>query len=796
MFAFDFLSADIPLTKSFTKTDQGIQTTSYPMVRNFTSHREQAENLDELLDLLTTHAEQGHVVLKGLLKQPIVNNSRAGLTTPNEETRWLLLDLDFTDGWDSVEDFVDQLDPALQDVSFIFQHSASAGVTSKAGLRGHIFILLDRPVSPSYLKAWLRWRNLNIPELSDQIRLTASGFGLTWPLDITTCQNDKLIYIAPPICEGIDDPLAGQRFRLVRRTKHVAQPPALDPQAIALLDTTIRKTVNEKRAALDLPKRTARFRTVKSYEVLSNPMQATVTGVKVERGFTYLNLNGGDSWGYFFPSDNPQFLFNFKDEPIVELKKLAPEFYAEYTAQLNEIKRANEEAEAATREKELRAQTEQQGFTPLVFRDPRRDTYYNARYYKNEDRIEVASASTTTKLEHFMRQYGWPAPEFIEDWTVEFKPTENRVIDMEKRWINSFSPTRYMRGSEGESTPQHPPAMIHRIIQSICAGDEESIGRFYNWLAYIFQTRRKSGTSWIFHGVSGTGKGLLVSKVLKPLFGPDHVVEFTASNLEDQFNAPLERALILWLDEMHLDNARQTSTVMNKLKNYITEERISIRGMRQNAFSAPSYLNVIIATNHPDPVRLASHDRRFNVPPAQEQPLKVTTADIDQIRTELDTFAAYLRAYDVNEQHVREVMQNEARANMIVASQTTIERMFEAFNAGDLEFFMSFAGGVAPLQDTVIHANYEKLVTDWCRAALKNETVGVSFHDMRQAYLYIIGGTMTPAKFSRMAAIHRIRRETVYSGGRPTTGTHVVWRASEDQIRAFLDYTPELKAIK
>jgi hypothetical protein len=38
---------------------------------------------------------------------------------------------------------------------------------------------------------------------------------------------------------------------------------------------------------------------------LANPGETVVTGVKRARGFAYLNLNGGDSWAYFHPEDNP-----------------------------------------------------------------------------------------------------------------------------------------------------------------------------------------------------------------------------------------------------------------------------------------------------------------------------------------------------------------------------------------------------------------------------------------------------------------------------------------------------------
>jgi hypothetical protein len=49
-----------------------------------------------------------------------------------------------------------------------------------------------------------------------------------------------------------------------------------------------------------------------------------VTGVRRARGFVYLNLNGGDSWAYYFPESNPEIVRSFKGDPPVRLADFAP----------------------------------------------------------------------------------------------------------------------------------------------------------------------------------------------------------------------------------------------------------------------------------------------------------------------------------------------------------------------------------------------------------------------------------------------------------------------------------------
>lgn len=772
MYSFEFLEAAVPLTKTFRKTESGYDVQPYPMIKNFTSHRRDATDLEQLLTILVQHASLGHCLLKGLVRERLVKQPRAGYTNAAAETNWLLLDLDFDEGWDTVADFLDELDPAFRDVSFIFQHSSSAGIKGKAGLRGHVWILLDQPILPTILKEWLRARNLQLGKLADKLQLTVNGHSLRWPLDTTTCQNDKLIYIAPPVCEGLDDPLKEKRFELVKRGKDKAGPLKLDLSP-AVLTAQQKAMIDALRKKANLPASKAKYKTVDGVEVLTNPDEAIVTGVKHGRGFVYLNLNGGDSWAYYFPESKPELLHNFKGEPSVRLRDVAPAFYDQFVAQL---RAENEKVEREKRWEEKR---------PFVFRDRVRDAYYNALYYPKEDRVELAKTNSLLRLQHFCLQYGETPPDVIEDWEVEFNPTSLKIVDFDTRWVNTFDPSPYLRKSF-EPVRTLPP-VIAKILDSICVEDTGVKNHFLNWLAYIYQTRRKTMTSWVFHGVSGTGKGVLVSKILKPLFGAEHVLEVTIADMEDRFNSNFERALILWIDEFQAADSREADKVMNRLKNIITEERISLRGMRQEAVQTRSFTNVIVATNHNDPVRLTRHDRRFNVAPPQEKKLEITQAELAAIDDELVAFAAFLQHYEVSVPSVRQVLLNDARDNMIYAGQTTIDRFFQAARAGDLSYFLQFLEARMPLQDTVFYSEYESLVSEWCRAALAGAWYPVARSDLQKLYTYIIGNGLSPAKFGRVCAINRLQDGRVESNGRHVHGYRIKWAAPQEEIERFLE---------
>ena len=728
----DFLYAQGPITKEYRADAFGVQEIPYPMIRDFTSDRRSVTTIEEFFTEVQFAADQQGVLLKGLLDQPLRNESRAGHTNPHSPTQWICLDFDFSEGFESVDHALSALDPALSTVSYVFQHSASAGITRPEGLRGHVFILLDKPVLPSIIKEWVKSRNLTVPGLKSQLSLTANGLSLKYPLDVTTNQNDKLLYIAPPIVHGLEDPLAGRRIRLVTKTRAAASI-HFNVNA-ATTSALIDEHVTALRKAAGLRKRTARTKVVNDYEILTNPERALVTGVQEARGFVYLNLNHGDSWAYYFPKDNPEILRNFKDEPFVRLKDIAPDVYAQYT-------RGSTTTDSGTT-------------LPLVFRDRDTDTYFTAAYDTQTNALQLWPVSNVQKCQHFMAQRGAEAPEIIEDWDVRFDPTDPRVINVDEQWVNTFKPTRYL--TENYDPVDEIPPIIDRVLNSLLS-EPDAKQHFLNWLAFIFQYRKKTQTAWIFYGTTGTGKGLLFEKILQPLFGPEYVVPVLTPNIEEQYNGYLEKALINWLDEFQLTESAHSDRIMDKLKNMITEIRTSIRKMRANTVTRQLYNNVIIATNHNDPIPIEANDRRFNVAPPQRRALLISVDEIDRLESELDDFAAFLANYRVNQQAVTRPLDNRHRKEVIRNAQNSSHAFFYALKSGDLDYFLQFLDGESKTRQglpDLAYKEYFSIVDEWAKS--QNPIDRVPRDDLNKLYNYLQGKNFPPAKFTRMLAIHSL----------------------------------------
>lgn len=784
---FYFLVADTPLTKQFTALKNGdIEKTAYPNVLEFTSLEAEISDTAELHSRLCTHASMGHCLVKGRLNKQLVSESRAGSTNSSDPSSWIVFDVDGANV-SSVEDFVQTVLPAeFRAASYVVQWSASQGIVPAAGLRFHLFFLLDQEYLPEQAKSFLTELNLTVPVLSDALELTASGVSLRYTVDRTVVQNDKLIYIAPPTCVNITDPLAGARIEHVVKTTDTVnfRFNNINP---ARVDQLNKDKINELRKLHNLKPRTTRDTFVENVGfVCSNPERAVVSGERRGRGFVYLNLNGGDSFAYYYPEKNPKYLFNFKGEPVYLLSEICPEYWEQVKA---------EQFKSALQNVGLQAGQPR----PFAFRNQPTDTFWNGVYDEESDRlVALAPTSGGKKINDFYVQYGFAPPKHIEDWTFEFQPWNNTVIDFTAKFCNRFERSKYMRM---DPVPAYSvPSTISTIISSVLGNSPECIDHFMNWLAWIFQNRAKTGTAWVMHGVEGTGKGLLYSRILMPLFGEKYCVIKQLRDLDDKFNAELEQNLFFVLDEAKMSSQVNAAKTVNQLKSLITEPFLSVRAMRANAVQVRSYSNFLFFSNDYDALAISETDRRFNVAPRQEKKLRIAPPDIERIDDELEQFAQYLMAYPADEARAKTALDNDAKRLMRLASQDAFEQLCQAMLDGNLEYFMLFMTAEVPvMQDVARFAAYKTTMRQWLDSA--NQTSFVTADQIDAAFAYLIpSDRRAPQNMQKRLSYKNIQLQTRNHIHR---GLETQWKVTDEQMIAWkplfassiADAAPPLRAV-
>ena len=750
-----FLQAEVPLTKTFFMKDGKIEKIGHPRILDYTSHEEKFETLEELYQHLKQHADMGHCFLKGNVVRPLLKEPRAGTTNPSEPTQVLLLDIDGIKGGDSIEQILAQL--KLDGVDYIVQYSSSMGVLPDRGMSAHVFMLLDKEYAPAILKQYLMQWNLTIPLLQRNLSLTRTYNALRWSLDITTCQNDKLIYIADPICkDGVEDKFDGERIAFVAGKARSLSLPAPFPNA-EVNATAAQEKLNELRKIMGLKERPkTSMKTKGQVEYMAKPDRAVVTGIKTNDRYVYLNINGGDSWGYYHPVSNPEFIYNFKNEPTYRTAELLPDYWAEVKEKMNEVRAGAD------------------GKYYLAFRDFRTATYYNGIYDEKAQHVELAPAKTVKQLEDFLAQHNQPYGEFVRDGAVMFDPHSEVQVDLERMVVNTYQPSMYMKMKPRRVT-QVPPT-IRKVLLHALGGGEEELEHFLNWCAVIVQYKCMTGTAWVLHGRTGTGKGLLLRIILRPLFGHTNVVTKRIREIDSQFNGYMERAFIVWIDEAEQNDFNMRGAMNADIKNFITESPVSIRKMHTMPYEVPNYTNWILSSNKDHIIQIDPEDRRFNVGLYQTEKLEISDGEIRQIEDELFDFYSYLATCEADKGRARTPLNNQAKKTMVSLNQTTIDMASEAVRSGDLSFFWDARpqGSLdsLPRFEQERAQNYIKLLD----TIAKDEPSCILREELFTLLEYTIGGLpTTPHKFTSFLKHHRINITTVRRGAGTYKGVTVKW---------------------
>ena len=609
------------------------------------------------------------------------------------------------------EQFVTYLPPEFQDVSYIAQASASLGMKGNK-VSMHLFFLLTNPVYPKVLKEWFRTLNYEIDFLAHQLNLSANGQSIAYPLDVSLADNSKLIYIAPPKFVGIQDPITGDRFVCIPRGESTVDILPLlkdvNPEKVHNLGVQIKDGLRKKAG---LTKKAERITTVnvggEAQEVLQNPDRMTIEVCRVSEPYVNCNINGGDSGAYYFIITKPHYMYNFKGEPVFEIQKADPEFYKSiFDTFADEMEGGRD-------------------VRPVVLRDYYTDTFYNGIFDKKKEQFADDFPLTPTQkgsLEGFMRTHNRPMPDYVPDAQVVFDPTSGKGMQMENApyYVNLFRKTPYMLAAEqdvpeiqygeSENFKKYVP-LTYTLIQQILGGTLET-EHFINWLAYIYQKKQKTMTAWILTGVPGTGKGLFVHKVLKPLFGDAQVPMRAIENLEEQFNLYMRMALFLVVDEFRMGDSGNIARMADKLKHQITEPTLTVRAMRANQVELPSFCNFIFLTNRADAVKIEEGDRRYNVAPRQERKLEKAFPQLltrlDDLDKELYLFSGLLERFQIDERMAHTALDNDAKKDMKLISMSVLEEFANAIKLNNLEYFVEIldipltntfdAGGISTAQ--------------------------------------------------------------------------------------------------
>jgi len=763
-------------SKKITKKGNEFEVDPYPNVREMTSTEVEVSSLSEFKDILASKAAEGHCLLKGGLKKPIVDESRRGLNDPIAPTSFLVIDFDKITGITNPKELLALLGPEFVNTAFIWQPSASAAYKDDGSVSGHLFILLDRPAHPGQIKNWLISLNLSNPLLSQQIQLSSDGRGLRYKLDITTCQNDKLIFIAPPTCVGFEPRISVDPEHYFQTIPGIQTTVAIDFSrfATATVAEQQKNKITELRRIAGLANTPTKTKTLYNREVVVNPERAIVTGIKDQGAFVRLNIDNGDSWAYWHPKSNWEVIYSFKDDSAFSAREFVPDYFQDC------------QERAAQQHEVFHPEEGDGGLRYIAFLDKYSDTYYRGTWSPTTLDLDLYAASAREKVDNFFALHDLPAPEALPEWAYEFRFDDARIVDFDAGFLNRYAPPRVIIDAaiSEDLPPQNVPSTISRVLLHALGGDIECYRHFINWLAAQIQLRVVPRTAWVWQGTTGTGKGILFHQVLTPLFGLKYVGQKRLPDLLNRFNRFNRDHVLVLVDEVDMEQlSHEAAQINSSLKNLVTEPHVEWEEKGKSRRYVPNYCSYIFTSNQPTPLHIEYNDRRFNVAPRQEEKLPRIPGIQELIAAELPDFAAYLMNYKVDVEQARTPLNNQARDDLKRSGLTSLHEIAAAFREGDFDYFMSHIPRDYP-RDLVYRSQLNDYITvlKHCVADNSDEGARISRDQAEQLFSYLDDKTPHKNKFTTMLKRQGMPNQVLAGSYR---GYRVKWSISDAQLAAF-----------
>lgn len=240
---------------------------------------------------------------------------------------------------------------------------------------------------------------------------------------------------------------------------------------------------------------------------------------------------------------------------------------------------------------------------------------YTDYYDREKARKKLIEVFSKPELSTLMLDY-------LPSYTTTFNPHVDFGIfeddETEVKFFNTFKPTRFLdMGHKFERVDGNDISFLKKykyfniLLHNLFVKDEY-VHYFVNWLSFIVNTKEKTGTAIVLKGVEGTGKDTLRKKLLMKIYHKDYFFVANNTSMSSKFNKSFKDKLFAVFQEVKAD-MRESTTLYENLKEYITEDVMRIERKGIDEFYVPNFLNCMFFSNNSIPIQLSSTDRRYSV---------------------------------------------------------------------------------------------------------------------------------------------------------------------------------------
>ena len=224
---------------------------------------------------------------------------------------------------------------------------------------------------------------------------------------------------------------------------------------------------------------------------------------------------------------------------------------------------------------------------------------------------------------------------------------------------NEFKLSKYlqMKGDEIDSVKfRFEKSKTFYFLLHLLNHDYQRVQWVINWLAYFFQGLKKSQVALVLIGIQGTGKNIFFNQIIRPLFGEAYTKAINDKSLNTKYKATLvKNSLFLNLDEISA-NTSLSDSQKNFIKALITNLSATLEKKFKNLEEETLlYAQVLITSNEAYALEIEPNDRRFTVFLTGDTLLSTNFLGLgsyealsDVLKSELEMFACYLKAYPVD----------------------------------------------------------------------------------------------------------------------------------------------------
>jgi len=317
---------------------------------------------------------------------------------------------------------------------------------------------------------------------------------------------------------------------------------------------------------------------------------------------------------------------------------------------------------------------------------------------KNSQQINRAHQYETEKFSEELLD----DPQFIRVEDIVFQPGRDEIV-LEKMNGHEVSCLNSWRPNDLQPELGEPTGFLAHMEYLI--PDERIREKILDYMAfYIQRPGEKTHSAIVLQGAQGTGKSYIL-EVLKRVLGSNVVREITTDSLKRDFNAWVEGAQLLAVEEIMAGGRIE---ITNKLKPLITSPTVEINHKKVDTYMIPNKANLIFFTNHENALHLDEGDRRFFVYFSPVRP-RTEPGYYNQLFDELDEISGkilnFLQKRDISS------FNPKAPAMMTDNKKSIIQRSRPAL---EIEIEERMAERRAPFDQDVVAISD---VVEWARSA-------------------------------------------------------------------------------